>query len=66
MKQALVMERDLTPGCVNTTTRTALTLTKLYPGISELVSALHERRLQMAVLSNKPDVFTKRMIAHYF
>ena len=41
-------------------------LTKLYPGISELVSALHERRLKMAVLSNKPDVFTKRMIAHDF
>lgn len=41
-------------------------LTKLYPGIPELVSALHERRLKMAVLSNKPDVFTKRMVAHYF
>ncbi len=41
-------------------------LTRLYPGIAELVSALAERRLQLAVLSNKPDHFTKRVIAHYF
>jgi phosphoglycolate phosphatase len=41
-------------------------LTKLYPGIPELISALTERGLRLAVLSNKPDVFTKRMIVHYF
>jgi phosphoglycolate phosphatase len=41
-------------------------LTNLYPGIPELVSALNDRRLKLAVLSNKPDDFTKRMIAHYF
>jgi phosphoglycolate phosphatase len=41
-------------------------LTKLYPGIPELISALAERHSSLAVLSNKPDVFTKRMIAHYF
>jgi phosphoglycolate phosphatase len=41
-------------------------LTKLYPGIPELISALADRRLKLAVLSNKPDVFTKRMITHYF
>jgi phosphoglycolate phosphatase len=41
-------------------------LTRLYPGIPELVSALTERRYRLAVLSNKPDDFTKRMIAHYF
>ncbi len=40
--------------------------TRLYPGIPELVAALHQRRLKLAVLSNKPDEFTKRMIAHYF
>jgi phosphoglycolate phosphatase len=40
--------------------------TRLYPGIPELVSALTERRYRLAVLSNKPDVFTKRMVAHYF
>ena len=40
--------------------------TKLYPGILDLVSALTERRYKMAVLSNKPDHFTKRMVAHYF
>ena len=41
-------------------------LTKLYAGIPELISALAERRHRLAVLSNKPDDFTKRMIAHYF
>lgn len=41
-------------------------LTRLYPGITELVSALTQRRLRLAVLSNKPDEFTKRVIAHYF
>jgi phosphoglycolate phosphatase len=40
--------------------------TRLYPGIPELVSALAERRYKLAVLSNKPEVFTKRMVAHYF
>lgn len=40
--------------------------TRLYPGIPELVSVLTERRYKLAVLSNKPDEFTKRMIAHYF
>ena len=41
-------------------------LTKLYAGIPELISSLAERRYHLAVLSNKPDHFTKRMIAHYF
>jgi phosphoglycolate phosphatase len=41
-------------------------MTKLYPEIPELISALTERRYSLAVLSNKPDDFTKRMIAHYF
>ena len=41
-------------------------LTRLYPGIAELVSALTERHLRLAVLSNKPDHFTNRVIAHYF
>ena len=40
--------------------------TKLYPGIPELVAALAERHYKLAVLSNKPDDFTRRMIAHYF
>ena len=41
-------------------------LTKLYPGIPEMVSALAERQFKLAVLSNKPDKFTRRMIAYYF
>lgn len=41
-------------------------LTRLYPGIAELVSALAQRNLALAVLSNKPDDFTNRVIAHYF
>ena len=41
-------------------------LTTPYPGIPELVSALAARRYSLAVLSNKPDDFTKRVIEHYF
>ena len=41
-------------------------LTRLYPGIRELVAALTERGYKLAVLSNKPHDFTKRMVAHYF
>ena len=41
-------------------------LTTLYSGIPNLISALTQRRYSLAVLSNKPDDFTKRMIAHYF
>lgn len=40
--------------------------TRLYPGIPELVAELHRRSYRLAVLSNKPDEFTKRMIARYF
>ena len=41
-------------------------LTQLYDGIPELVSTLAGRRIKLAVLSNKPDDFTKRMVKHYF
>jgi phosphoglycolate phosphatase len=40
--------------------------TRLYPGIAEVVAALAKRGYKLAVLSNKPDDFTKRMIAYYF
>lgn len=40
--------------------------TRLYPGAPELVAALRRRGLKLAVFSNKPDHFTKRMVAHYF
>ncbi len=40
--------------------------TRLYPGIAELVAQLCQRSLKLAVLSNKPDVFTREMIEHYF
>lgn len=38
--------------------------TKPYPGITETLKALTERGLKLAVLSNKPDEFTKTMIKH--
>jgi len=40
--------------------------TRLYAGIPELIAALGAHGRKLAVLSNKPDDFTKRMIAHYF
>jgi phosphoglycolate phosphatase len=41
-------------------------LTRLYDGIPELIAALHQHGLRQGVLSNKPDDFTREMIAHYF
>jgi phosphoglycolate phosphatase len=35
--------------------------TRPYPGVPELLDALSGRRLPLAILSNKPDAFTKQM-----
>lgn len=40
--------------------------THIYPGIMELLDNLENRGIQLAVLSNKPDLFTQLMINHYF
>jgi phosphoglycolate phosphatase len=40
--------------------------TRLYPGVADLVSELIRRKIKVAVFSNKPDEFTRRMVAHYF
>ena len=40
--------------------RTWNALTKPYPGVPEMLDALMDRRLKLAVLSNKPDHFTQR------
>ncbi|NQU10471.1 HAD-IA family hydrolase [bacterium] len=41
-------------------------LTHPYPGILALVGALRQRGLRLAVLSNKPDGFTKQIVTRYF
>lgn len=40
--------------------------TSPYTGASELLSDLHEAGYKLAVLSNKPDDFTREMTTHYF
>jgi phosphoglycolate phosphatase len=40
--------------------------TRPYDGIPELLGALEERKIPMAVLSNKPHPFTAEMARHYF
>jgi phosphoglycolate phosphatase len=37
-----------------------------YPGIVELLETLQTRRLELAVVTNKPHRFAAKMIAHYF
>ena len=39
---------------------------EVYSGIPELLHALAERGLKLAVLSNKPDADTKNVISHFF
>jgi phosphoglycolate phosphatase len=41
-------------------------LTRPYAGVTQLLDALRERGLKLAVLSNKPEVFTKQMMARLF
>lgn len=38
----------------------------LYPGIESLIDELHQRDMALAVLSNKPDRFTKLIVKHFF
>lgn len=40
--------------------------TRPYPGIKQLIEALHTRGFVLAVLSNKADSFTNRLVEHYF
>jgi phosphoglycolate phosphatase len=40
--------------------------TKAYPGVAELLSALSARGLPFAVLSNKPDELTKKVVRGLF
>ena len=40
--------------------------TRPYDGISALLAELRRRGLKLALLSNKPDRFTKEMARHYF
>ena len=39
--------------------------TRPYDGVPELLDALAEREVPMAILSNKPDPFTKKMVTHF-
>jgi phosphoglycolate phosphatase len=39
--------------------------TRLYPEISEILDTLTSRKIKMAILSNKPDDFTKKMVAKF-
>jgi phosphoglycolate phosphatase len=40
--------------------------TKPYPGIPEMLAELHEQRIPMAVLSNKPHESTRTVVEGYF
>ena len=40
--------------------------TRPYPGVPELLAALSEQDVQLAVLSNKPDAFTKMCVKRFF
>lgn len=40
--------------------------TKPYPGIEELLVELAKRRVKMAILSNKPEIFVQETVAYFF
>lgn len=41
-------------------------LTRVFPGMAELLSALREKGIKIAVLSNKPDAATKSVVRKFF
>lgn len=43
-----------------------LDTTKPYPGIPEMLQALQEKGVRLAVFSNKPDADTRGVVAHFF
>ena len=43
-----------------------LVRTRPYEGVPELLHALHERGVRLAVFSNKPDADTKAVVRHFF
>lgn len=40
--------------------------TKPYPGILKMLRDLADARLNLIILSNKPDLFTRAIVAHFF
>jgi len=40
--------------------------TRLYPGLADLLNHLLERNSPLAVLSNKPEEFTLKIVEHFF
>ena len=40
--------------------------TQPYPGVQDLLDALTDAGFTLAILSNKPDEFTRRIIGHFF
>lgn len=39
--------------------------TQLYPGIADMLTALEDRSISKSILSNKPDVFTRKCADYY-
>ncbi len=46
-------------------TRNWAVKTRVYVGVAEMLAALTERGVRLAVLSNKPDDFTRAMVSHF-
>ena len=44
----------------------SLVRTKPYDGVCDMLQALERQGLRLAVLSNKPDADTKRVVSHFF
>ncbi|MEE8170339.1 MAG: HAD hydrolase-like protein, partial [Phycisphaerae bacterium] len=47
---------------LNAYDRCCLNTSRLYPKIREILNELHDLGVPMAVLSNKPDAFTRRIV----
>jgi phosphoglycolate phosphatase len=57
---------DLRDGFVRTYEDNWHRATKPYPGIDEMLIAIQKKNCKLAILSNKPDAFTKLCADHFF
>jgi len=39
---------------------------RVYPGVPEMLNALHRNSIRLAVVTTKPGVYAERIIAHFF
>jgi phosphoglycolate phosphatase len=60
------LANELTARLLRLAEESPLNLSRLFPGVSELVAVLRDKRIKCAVLTNKPDALARAEIARLY